>query len=219
MAKKAKPKKKPKSKPRSKKSPSIIIRIVIFLVLVGITAGSVYLIKNPEVVTRLSQKEKTRSQKPVVKPPSATPIKEEIVRVNLYFSDSDSDYLSKESRKLVWKRGDVKNQIRVIVEELIKGPEGDLFQTIPPKVAIRSISLKGKGTGIINFSRELSQNHPGGTLAEMHTIYSIVNSLLLNISSLKEIQILIEGEAPETLKGHIDCRAPFKSDLSIIKAG
>jgi len=222
MAKKAqrsKPKKKAKPNPRSKKSSSVIIRLVIFLVLAVITLGSIYVIKNPDVLNRFSRKGNPLFSQPVVKPPAPVPKKEEAVRVNLYFSDFKSDYLIKESRKVVWKRGDVKDQMRVIVTELIKGPKGDLIQTIPSQTSVRKISLQGAKMGVIDFSQELSRNHPGGASAEVHTIYSVVNSLLLNISSLKEIRILVEGKALETLKGHIDCRDPFKPDRSIIKTG
>jgi len=53
----------------------------------------------------------------------------------------------------------------------------------------------------------------------MQTIYSIVNSILLTIPSLKEVQILVNGQSRETLKGHIDLRAPLKANLSLNKKG
>ena len=72
---------------------------------------------------------------------------------------------------------------------------------------------------VLDFSPELARNHPGGSLAEMQTIYSIVNSILLTIPSLKEVQILVNGQSRETLKGHIDLRAPLKANLSLNKKG
>ncbi|MBN2466825.1 MAG: GerMN domain-containing protein [Deltaproteobacteria bacterium] len=152
-------------------------------------------------------------------PVSPLPVKKTSARIGLYFSDPQSDFLAKEVRTVMWNRGDPKDQIDVIVNELIKGPQGNLQQTIPSNVRLRNIVIKKKGVGVIDLSKELSQNHPGGTLAEMHTIYSLVNSLLLNIASLKQVQILVEGQAPETLKGHIDCRTPFDLNRSIIKSG
>jgi len=219
MAMKKKPKKKTKAKSRPKAGVSTFIRLCILLVLAGMTVGSIYLLKNPGIVPDLSNKKDILPSKTASFPSHPAPVKEKSVMVNLYFSDPYSDNLARESRKVIWKVGDIKDQMRVIVEELLKGPESDLFKTIPSRVVIRDISLKENGIGVINFSRQLSLNHPGGSLAEMHTIYSIVNSLLLNISSLKQIQILVEGKAPETLKGHIDCRTPFKANLAIIKTG
>jgi len=218
MRKKTTSKKKGKSKSSKKTIRGTIVRIVVFLFLAGMVAGSVFLLKNPGMVIGPPQKDKIAKTKKVVPPPR--PItKKKNASVNLYFSDPHSDFLVKETRVMIWETDDVKGQMRMIIDALLKGPNGNFFQTIPPRVVVQDITLKGKGLGVINFSRELSQNHPGGSLAEMHTIYSIVNSLLLNIPPLKAIQILVEGEAPETLKGHIDCRNPFKADLSIIKTG
>ena len=109
--------------------------------------------------------------------------------------------------------------MKKIIEELIKGPKSTLIQTIPHGVTVRGIELKGNTRVVIDFSPELARNHPGGSLAEMQTIYSIVNSILLTIPSLKEVQILVDGQSQETLKGHIDLRAPLKANLSLIKKG
>ena len=136
--------------------------------------------------------------------------------MELFFSDPESDLLVKERHDVVWKAGDTNNQIRTILAELWRGSHKDLLTPIPPHVIIRGISVKGTMT-TINFSKELIENHPGGTLAEMHTIYAIVNSVLINIPHLNKVRIQVEGKAPETLKGHIDCRTPFTANLSIVK--
>ncbi len=215
MAKKTKKsKKKVKPKARKKNRRITFIRFVIFLFIIGITAGSIFLLKKPEILTVDPKKRTIPKTKSVTPPPV---IKKKSASVKLCFSDPKSDYLVIEPRKVTWIEGDVKDQMRVIIEELIKGPKGDLLQTIPSRVVIRDIKVKDNGVGVINFSQELIQNHPGGSMAEMHTIYSIVDSLLLNISTLKQIQILVEGKSPETLKGHIECRAPFKVNLALIK--
>lgn len=215
-----KPKHKTKKKLTSptKTSSSIFCRTLILLFLVSLTGGAIFLLKNPEVVTIISPRPE---RLPTKHPPLASPLpaKKTSARIDLYFSDPQSDFLAKEARMVRWNKGDPKDQIDVIVNELIKGPQGDLQQTIPSNVRLRNIVIKKKGVGVIDLSKELSQNHPGGTLAEMHTIYSLVNSLLLNIASLKQVQILVEGQAPETLKGHIDCRNPFDLNRSIIKPG
>lgn len=219
MKKKTASKKKGKQKPTKKTGRDRVVRIVILLFLAGLVAGSIFLLKNPGVVISDPQKHKvTKAKKRFIPTPPPAPKKKD-ASVHLYFLDPHSDFLMKETRMMVWEVGDVEGQMRMIVEALLKGPKGDLLQAIPPGVVIRDIALKGEGLGVVDFSRELSQNHPGGSLAEMHTIYSIVNSLLLNIPSLNAVQILVEGVAPETLKGHIDCRNPFRADRSKIKKG
>jgi spore germination protein GerM len=219
MRKKTGSKKKSKKKTSKKTGGETIARIVIFLFLAGMVAGAVFLLKNPGVVIGVTQKDKiTKTKKKVVPAPLQAPKKKD-ASVHLYFLDPHSDFLVEETRVMIWEADQVEGHMRMIIEALLKGPKGDALQAIPPGVVVRDITLKGEGLGVIDFSGELSQNHPGGSLAEMHTIYSIVNSLLLNIPSLNAVQILVEGEAPETLKGHIDCRNPFKADRSLIKTG
>ena len=183
---------------------------MIFFFVVGITVVSIYLLKNPELATKPIPTKATH--------PSRFP-KKRPVFVKLYFADTQSDYLIAESRRVVFQEGKEKDNIKKIIEELIKGPKSNLIQTIPPGVLLRAVNLKGNTLGVLDFSPELSRNHPGGSLAEMQTIYSIVNSIALNIPSLKEIQILVDGRSLETLKGHIDLRAPLKPNPSLIKKG
>ena len=208
MAKKTKRAKRPKTKAKSK--PGTITRWIIFLFLAGIISTSIYLLKQPDPSPK---------KKNIPPPKIQTKIKTKTVYVNLYFLDPDSDYLIPEKRKVVFKKGDIGTQAKIIVEELIKGPKTNSVQTIPSGVIIKSIKIKKDGLAVIDFSRELSRNHPGGSLAEMQTIYSIVNSLLLNISSLKEVQILVDGNSRETLKGHLELGSPLQSNPSLIKKG
>ena len=186
------------------------MRWIIFLSLVGITAVSIYLLKHHDLLTMFPHKKKI---------PPAPITKEKNIAVNLYFGDSNSDYLMPEPRKMVLQEGAIKNNVKKIIEELIKGPKSTLSQTIPHGVTVRGIEIKGNTRVVIDFSPELARNHPGGSLEEIQTIYSIVNSILLALPSLKEVQILLDGQSQETLKGHIDLRAPLKANLSLIKKG
>jgi len=219
MRKRAGSKKKGKQTSSPKAGGDALVRIALLVFLVGMVAGSVFLLKNPGQVTGVAKKDQIAKAKTKVVTARSPSPKEKNTSVSLYFLDPHSDFLAQETRLMPWEADDVEGHMRMIVEALLHGPRGDLLPTIPPGTVVRAVSLKGEGLGVIDFSGELSQNHPGGSLAEMQTIYSIVNSLLLNIPSLKAVQILVEGEAPETLKGHIDCRSPFKADRSLIKTG
>ena len=193
---------------RRKSKENTLVGWIIFLSLVGVTVASIYVLKHPDLSTMLSGNKKT--------PPS--PIRKgENVPLNLYFGDPNSDYLMSEPRTMVFQEGAIENNVKKIIEELIKGPKSTLIQTIPQGVALRGITLKGTTLVVLDFSPDLARNHPGGSLAEMQTIYSLVNSILLNIPSLKEVQILVDGHSRETLKGHIDLRTPLKPNLALIK--
>jgi hypothetical protein len=56
---------------------------------------------------------------------------EKRVSIKLYFADPQSDYLIPESRSVIFSEGDTAGNVKKIIEELIKGPESSLIQTIP----------------------------------------------------------------------------------------
>ena len=132
----------------------------------------------------------------------------------LYFSDGESEYLIGEKREIL-KRDEVEEEAKDAINELIKGPKGKLIPTLPPQTKLLGLELGEDGVAKINFNRALSKDHPGGSSAEMMTLYSIVNSLTLNFSQIKRVQILIEGKAVETIAGHLSLRQPIlpKPDL------
>ncbi len=54
------------------------------------------------------------------------------------------------------------------------------------------------------------RNHPGGSNAEIMTIYSIVDSICKSFPEIRMVQFLIEGKVVDTLKGHIDVSLPLE---------
>ena len=52
---------------------------------------------------------------------------------------------------------------------------------------------------------------------ELLTIYSIVNSLILNVPNIKAVKILINGNEAKTLAGHIDLQTAIKANMLLIR--
>jgi spore germination protein GerM len=136
--------------------------------------------------------------------------------VTLYFSDPEGEYLVGEKRKIL-KRREVKEEARETITELIKGPEGKLIPTLPSRTKLLSLQVDEKGLAKVNFNKALSKDHPGGSSAEIMTLYSIVNSLTFNFPQIKRVQILIEGEAGETIAGHLSLDQPVSSNFDLVR--
>jgi spore germination protein GerM len=107
------------------------------------------------------------------------------------------------------------NQALALVQELIKGPNGEGIKTIPPSTQLRGLTVKN-GIAYVDFSPEIARNHPGGSTAELLTIYSIVDSLILNFPEIKKVQLLIDGHEIDTLAGHVNCRHPLIARKDLI---
>jgi spore germination protein GerM len=135
--------------------------------------------------------------------------------VRLCFADSTAQYLDREERKLL-AEDEPYLQIRAVLEELIRGPEqAELVATVPEATEVRSIYLVG-GDIVIDFSSSLATDQPGGSAAELLSVYSIVNTLLLNFPAYERVQILVEGTVVETLAGHVDLTAPFRLNPELL---
>jgi spore germination protein GerM len=139
--------------------------------------------------------------------------------VTLYFSDSEGEYLVGEKREILKKR-EAREEAEETITELIKGPKGKLIPTLPLRTKLLSLQLDERGLAKVNFNKALSKDHPGGSSAEIMTVYSIVNSLTLNFPQIRRVQILIEGEVGESIAGHLSLDQPVSPNLDLVrKAG
>jgi hypothetical protein len=57
---------------------------------------------------------------------------------------------------------------------------------------------------------------PRGSTEEMLALYSLVNSIVLNLEGAKAIVLLWNGRQLETLSGHIDTARPVRPDPALI---
>jgi germination protein M len=186
--------------------------IIVVLVIVG------YLIFNKFIVPvweRYTEKPVITKEVPYkeeeIKEVEPLPI-EEMVEVNLYFSDSQAMYLIPEKRKI----SQIPSLARQAVNELIKGPENsDFYRTIPEGTQVNEVYI-ADDIVYIDLSEEIFKNHPGGSSGELMTVYSIVNTLT-EIPPIKGVQILVEGNEMESLVGHIDISMPLLRDEDWIK--
>jgi hypothetical protein len=139
------------------------------------------------------------------------------VRTHLYFLGPNHRFLKAEERTVV-QQDVVVERARGIVYALIEGPEGDEYlPTVPPETRLLALYVTEDGIAYVDFDKAISGKHPGGSLSELFTIFSIVNTLALNIPEIEAVKILIEGREAETLAGHIDIRFPFWPNILMIK--
>ena len=205
MAKNRKSKKK-------KSSLKIIFTLLIFAVIIifSYTVFNKFIVPAWERYTEKPIKEVPYKEEEI-KEVQPVPT-EEMVEVNLYFSDSQAMYLVPEKRKI----SQTPSLARQAVVELIKGPENsDLYPTIPEGTQINEVYI-ADDIVYIDLSEEIFKNHPGGSSGELMTVYSIVNTLT-EIPPIKGVQILVGGNEAESLVGHIDISMPLLRDEDWIK--
>ncbi|HXE81040.1 MAG TPA: GerMN domain-containing protein, partial [Vicinamibacterales bacterium] len=80
---------------------------------------------------------------------------------------------------------------------------------IPEGTKLRNLYVAGE-VAYVDVTGEISRGHTGGSLAEILTVYSLVNVLTENLPSITSVQILIDGKEVDTLAGHVDLRRPLE---------
>ena len=136
--------------------------------------------------------------------------------IHLYFAGRNSTFLTAEQR-MILHTDDPANLAHAIVNALIKGPRKSLVPTIPADARLRALYIAPDGTCYVDLSQAVRANHPGGSKSELLTIYSMVNSLVLNVPEIERVQILIDGYEVSTLAGHIDLQLPVKANMLLVR--
>jgi len=99
-------------------------------------------------------------------------------------------------------------KVRVVINKLSNGPENEqLLSIMPDDTILNKVSIKNR-IAYIDFSHEFIENHPGGSVGEYNTLYSIVNSLT-EIDGIDGVDFSIQGEKFKTYKGHCDFSEPL----------
>lgn len=137
--------------------------------------------------------------------------------VLLYFSSADGQTLLAEPRQIAGCELD-EDCMTSTLQALIAGPAGDMMPILPPRTTLRGLTVDGSLVQV-DFSRELIDAHPGGTQSELLTVYGLADTLTVNFPHLRQVQILVEGAAVTTLKGHVDLRRPVYPDFSFVEEG
>lgn len=183
------------------------IRNIFFPLFAGIIL-SVMFLNRPAVAQGVDPAEE--SEKATETGPLANPV------VHLYFADRNNSFLKAEGRDMMHSN-DPTGTGKAIVEALIEGPRTGLMRTIPEGTTLKAFYITRNGTAYVDLSETLKDSHPGGVKSELFTIFSIVNSLILNIPEIDTVKILIGGREMMTLDGHIDLRFPFKANMLLIR--
>ncbi len=128
----------------------------------------------------------------------------------LYFVDSSGFSLVSEEQQIAGCN-DERQCIAQTIEALSSGSQ-QLQPVLPERTRILGVEIEGD-LATINFSRDIVDRHPGGSLSELLTVYGLTNTLAVNFPALRRLQILVEGKIEPTLRGHVDISRPIKAEF------
>lgn len=108
-------------------------------------------------------------------------------------------------------------QGRQILRALLQPPPAPYLAVIPPGTTLKALYFTTGGDAFVDLSSEVSTKHPGGTQAELLTVYAIVNAMTTNLQGVQRVQLLVDGREVDSLAGHVDVRRPLERDPSLVR--
>jgi len=136
----------------------------------------------------------------------------EEVRLKLYFANETGDMLMPTIRIKEYNTNI--SLEKLIVEELIKGPNGEnIYPTINPATKVASVTVKD-GVCYVNLDENfLSQAY---TVTPEVTIFSITNSLV-ELPNVNKVQISINGDTSGVYREKYSFTTYFERNLDLIQ--
>ena len=138
------------------------------------------------------------------------------IKARLFYVADDGTRLTSVERDVAYGDG-VDAQAREIITAQIAQVAEPLVSAIPRGTTLRAVFITKSGDAYVDLSREARTAHPGGTVNELLTVYTIVNALTANLPAVTAVQLLVDGKEVDTLSGHVDLRRPLAKNLTWVQ--
>ena len=157
----------------------------------------------------------TRAATPAAPTPAEVPSAPRI-KARLYYLSDDGLRLRTAERE-VPLGADPVAQARSIVEAQLAPPPAGFVSAIPDGTTLKQVFISQRNVAYVDLSSDIVKNHPGGSLDEILTVYTIVDAITDNLPAIAAVQILVDGHEADTLAGHVDLRRPLTKNPAWIE--
>jgi spore germination protein GerM len=130
----------------------------------------------------------------------------------LFYVAPSGDALIPVEQEVPYASAPAEQARRIVERQLAAAPSGQV-SAIPAGTTLRALFLTARGEAYVDVSREIVTGHPGGSLYESLTIYTIVNAITTNMPDITAVQVLVDGREVDTLVGHLDLRHPLRRGI------
>jgi spore germination protein GerM len=183
---------------------AVVVAVAIVLVAAwGLTRGLEFLMRPP-----------TETRAPAAEPEQPSAVAH--ITATLFYASEDGRYLVPVRREVPLAEGPMEQGKQIMIAQLEPAP-APLVSTVPTGTMLRAFYVTDRGEAFVDLSVEASTMHPGGSAAELLTVYSIVNAVTANLPAITRVQILLDGKEVDTLAGHMDLRRPLQRNESIMQ--
>lgn len=138
------------------------------------------------------------------------------IKARLFFVNDDGTRLTGVERDVAYA-DNAAEQAREVVAAQVSPVSEPLVSAVPPGTTLRALFITDKGQAFVDLSREFAAAHPGGTVNELLSVYTIVNAVTANLPAVTSVQVLVDGKEVDTLAGHVDLRRPLAKNLTWVQ--
>lgn len=151
----------------------------------------------------------TPAQTPVAASPAVVPPADgRTIKARLFYVSDDGARLTSVERDVPFAE-QTTAQARHIVEAQLAPASAPQVSAVPAGTTLRALYLASDGSAYVDLSREVTLAHPGGSINELLTIYTVVQALTTNLPAITAVQVLVDGREVDTLAGHVDLKRPL----------
>jgi len=103
-----------------------------------------------------------------------------------------------------------KERAELIIRELKKE------KILPPGVQLREVAVGVDGVLYLNLSRGLMETQ-AGVPSEIVMVYSLVNSFITSFKDTRKVQLLVEGQPANTIRGVVYTYMPLEFNRELLE--
>lgn len=135
---------------------------------------------------------------------------------NLYFPSTDGTLRA--VRRTLAVTQEPEQRARVLLQALVAGPREDgLLAPFERDVEIASTLLSPTGVLYVDLHAAGQPAPPSlGSRDELLTVYSLVNTVVLNVPESRRVVLLWNGTQLESLSGHVDTARPLRPNQDLV---
>jgi len=191
-------------------------------ILIGVVIGVAAVALGWVLMTNLSRTLRTiepdsvaEEPAPQQTTPSVTPVVPRI-KATLFFASEDGRGLVGVEQEVPLAEGAVAQARALIEAQLSTAPPAPLVSTIPEGTTLRGLFVSSRNEAFVDLDATVRDRHPGGSMNELLTVYTIVNAITTNLPDVQTVQVLINGREVDTLAGHVDLRRPLRNNEALV---
>jgi spore germination protein GerM len=137
------------------------------------------------------------------------------IKATLFFGSADGLGLAPVEQEVPLAQGTVAQARALIEAQLAVKPPDGYVSTIPEGTKLLGVYVSERNEAFVDLDGTVRAKHPGGSMNELFTVYTIVNVLTTNLPDIQSVQLLIDGHEVDTLAGHVDLRHPLRKNENL----